>query len=70
MGFENYTGHEHPLAYNEIIQEFYAPLEPTMGDHHVLIVIGKVFPFMRQEILPAILVLDIPEEEPSLSEPQ
>lgn len=33
VDLENYTRHDHLLAYNEILREFYAHLEPVMGNN-------------------------------------
>lgn len=69
VGLEDYIRHEHLPAYNEIVQEFYAHLELTMGDQPVhTIVRGRMFPFMRHEIINTIPIPDVAEEEPSFSD--
>lgn len=44
-GLEDYTRHKHLPSYNEIVREFYAHLEPVMGNQVTHIIIrGKMFP--------------------------
>lgn len=64
VSLEDYTRHEHLLAYNKIVREFYAYLEQTIGDQPAhTIVGGKVFPILRQEIISAIPITYVPKQE-------
>lgn len=67
-GLDNHMMHKFLPIYNELVQEFYAHLEPLLGNQPVYsLVRGLMVPFMRQKILNAIPIYDILEEEPSFS---
>lgn len=67
-GLEEYMLHEHIPPYNEVMREFHAHLQPTMGDQPMFsIVNGWEVSFTRKEILLAIPIADVLEEEPSFT---
>lgn len=61
--------HKHMSPCNEIVHRFYAHLQPTMGHQppHSIVKNRKI-PFMREDILWAIPIPDVAEEEPSFSD--
>lgn len=66
VGLEEYTLYKHAPACNEIVQEFYAHLQLAIGNQSTYSIgKGKEIPFTRTEILGAILIPDVPIQEPS-----
>lgn len=65
---EEYTLYKHASHCNKIPWEFYAQLQPAMGDQPTYsIVKDEEIPFTREEILRVIPIPDIPEEKPSFT---
>lgn len=68
LGLKEYNRYVHLSACIEIVQTFYANLEPALANQLAhTIVGGKIFLFTREEILKALPTLDIHEIGPSFS---
>lgn len=65
-GLKEYTLYEHMLLFNEMVREFYTHLQPAVDNQPTFsIARGKEIPFIRSDILKAILIPNVPEKEPS-----
>lgn len=51
---------------NEILREFYTHLQSTMVDQLIYLTVAREITFTKDEILRAISILDVPEEDPHL----
>lgn len=69
VGLEEYTLHKQLAAHDEILQKFYVNFKPAVANQlPYTIVRGEIFSFTREEIMEALLILEIQQEGTSFSE--